>query len=69
VVAGAGVDGTIDGNRPAALPGLISVLLVMLFRAGSGSGSIPVRLGAGSGVACGVLAVKMNCSDPVTARG
>jgi hypothetical protein len=69
VGVGPGVDGAIDGNKPAALPGCNSVLLVTLFRVDSGSGWIPIRLGAGSGVTWGVAAAAANCSDSLTARG
>jgi hypothetical protein len=49
-------EGTIDGNKPAALPGLISVLPLTVLNEGSGPGSIGARVDVGepSGVAVGV---------------
>ena len=62
-------DGMIDGNRPAALPGLISLLVLTSLNDGSGTGSIPTTLGAGSGAASGTDTGAMNCTESETLSG
>lgn len=65
-VIGAG-DGTIDGKRPAALPGVISLVLITLFSVGSGPGWIGIKVGAGD--ASGVGTGMRSRTDSETARG
>jgi len=59
-------DGAIEGNKPVALPGVISVRLISL-RLGSGPGWIAPEVGAGE--ASGVGAGRMSRTDSETARG
>lgn len=69
----AAADGRIDGNRPAALPGAISVVLLgRLFSSGSGPGTIGAMLGTSVASVVGVACVGVgNASrtDSDTARG